>query len=73
MAWKGGYRLSSNAIYMLERRGVAVNSRSSTEAKAKRLAQVVRLGVTGRKTVSRVNSHVTAIQDKGYSRNFTVL
>jgi hypothetical protein len=61
------------AIYMRDSRGVEVSNRSSTVDRAKRLTQAVRRGVTGRQAVSKVNSPVMVIQDKGYSTYFAVL
>jgi dihydroorotate dehydrogenase len=69
----GGYRDSRREIYMFERTGVAVRSRTRTVPKAKRLAQVVRRGVTGKEVKSRVNSPAAMIHDKRYSKYFEAL
>ena len=47
VALNGGYHLSNHAMYMEERIGVAVTSRSSRVQNANRLTQVIRLGVMG--------------------------
>jgi hypothetical protein len=60
-------------MYVVESRGVAVSSRSSTVQKAKRLIQVVRLGVPGRQATSRVRSPARTIQDRGYRVYFNAL
>lgn len=69
----GGYVASSAPMYVDASIGVEVRSRSNRVAKAHRLTQVARRGVTGRQAESRVKSPAPTIQVMGYRKYFEAL